>query len=358
MIRELTVWTTHPEGPVARALRDEGLTIRAMEDDAGPIEHYVLSPDLAVARRTGATLLQGIEDKSLFTEAIDLGERFERAVLMVEGKVNYAYTAFNPQAVRGALSSMVIQYGMSVLATENVAETARMLAMMTRHAQEGVPEISLVPKRKAVDLPDLQRRVVEMLPRCGRVIARRLLQHFGSIACIVDASPNSLTEVQGIGAKTAEAIVRVLHATYRSVDVERDLEDAIEANPALLFDQPVTVLARQHVISIEADPTRERDVIDLVVCDKDAQVLWLVELKHGLLLSGHEVQLRRYLRHAAASSLLRSYLDRGYALRGLLATVTPSDFAPDAGGVEAVIVDEEAVIDVLGRLRNERLNLG
>lgn len=358
MTHALTIWTTHPDGPVAQRLRDEGIAIRALEEEAGPVEHYVLSSDLAVAHRTGSTLLRGIEDKSLFTEAIDLGERFDRAVLMVEGEVDYAYSAFNPQAVRGALSAMVIQYGVSVLATSDVAETARMLAMMARHAQEGVPEISLVPKRKAVDLPDLQRRVVEMLPRCGRVIARRLLQHFGSVQHIVEASPASLTEVKGVGAKTAQEIVGVLHAPYRSVDVERDLEDALEAHPALLFDRPVTLLARQHVINVEADPARDRDVIDLVYCDEGAEVVWLVELKHGPLLPEHEAQLARYLRHAEASSLLRPYLDRGYARRGMLATVAPSDFVPDEEDIEAVIVDEEAVIDVLAQLRAERLGLG
>ncbi len=206
MASHLNVWATHPEGPIAQALHDEGIAIRPMEEDAGPVEHYVLASDLAVARRTGLTLLQGIEDKSLFTEAIDLGERFERVILIVEGRVDYACSAFNPQAVM--------------------------------------------------------------------------------------------------------------------------------------------VLARQ------------RDVIDLVVCDEDAQVLWLVELKHGPLLPEHEVQLRHYLRHAAASPLLRSYLDRGYALHGLLATITPSDFVPEVEDVEVLIVDEDAVIDVLVRLRAERLNLG
>jgi ERCC4-type nuclease len=336
-------------------LREKGLGVLGLEEDAGPVEHYILASDLAVSRRTGWTLLRGIEDKSLFTEAIDLGERFERAVLVVEGEVDYERTAFNPQAVRGALSAMVIQYGVSVLATSDATETARMLAMMTRHAQEGVPEISLIPKRKAVDLPDLQRRVVEMLPRCGRVIARRLLQYFGSIERIVEASPRELTAVQGIGVKTAEAIVRVLHTSYRSVDVERDLEDAIEARPALLFDQPVTLLARQHVISLGTVSGRDRDVVDLVFSDQEAEVLWMVELKHGPLLPEHEAQLVRYLHHAEASSLVRPYLEQGYALRGVLATVMPSDFVPEAACIEAIGVDEEAAIDVLASLRAERL---
>lgn len=358
MDNELIIWTTHPDGPVAQALREVGIVVRGLDDDAGPVEHYIVASDLAVARRTGATLLRGIEDKSLFTEAIDLGERFERAVLLIEGKVDYDRTAFNPQAVRGALSAMVIQYGVNVLATPDTDETARLLAMMTHHAQEGVPEISLVPKRKAIDLPDLQRRVVEMLPRCGRVIARRLLQHFGSIERIMAATPRELTAVRGVGAKTAEAITHVLHAPYRSVDVERDLEDAIEARPALLFDQPVTLLARQHFIRISGDGGRDRDVIDLVFVDDAAQVLWLIELKHGPLQPEHEMQLARYLRHAETSPRLRPYLDRGYTLRGVLATVAPSDFEPDARDIDTAIVDEDAVIDVLDQLRATRLDPG
>lgn len=361
-----TIRTTAPNGVPARLLRDLGFMVNPIEDEEGHIDRYILAPQLAVERRTPRTFLEGIRDKSLFTSAIYLHEHFDTAVLIMEGHIDFDATGFHPQAVRGALSAMVLEYGLSVLPTADAEETAHLLAMMAQHVQVGVPEISLTPKRKAVELPDLQRRVVEMLPGCGHVAARALLQTFGSIARIVEADTAALSSVRGIGKKRAAEIHSVLQAEYRAVDTERDLEDAVEAAPLLIFDHDVTLLARQHVI-ITAD---ERHVVDLVFLDSAPSdcgspdfatsndgpaTLILVELKRSLLKSEHEAQLRRYIEVAPQSPMLRAYLDVGARMRGVLATVSRCDYMPTSDEVTVLVVDEAAVIEVLLMLRRQRL---
>ena len=106
-------------------------------------------------RRTRPSLLNGIMDKTLFTSAIYLREQFTLPVLIVEDEVDYGYRGFDPQAVRGALSSMVLEYGLSVLSTRDLDETVHMLVMMARQEQVGIPKISLIPKRKATSLADM-----------------------------------------------------------------------------------------------------------------------------------------------------------------------------------------------------------
>jgi hypothetical protein len=248
---------------------------------------------------------------------------------------------------------MMLEYGVNVISTADLDETAHLLMMMARHAQVGIPEISLVPKRKAADLPDLQRRVVEMLPGCGRVTARDMLHYFGSVQRIVDATTQELREVRGIGKKRAAEIHRVLHAEYEAVDTERNLEDAIEVAPGLLFDRPVELVARQHVISLEAG---ERDVVDMVFVDPAGPELILAELKRGALAHDHEAQLRSYLDDIHRSPLLMEYVERGATLRGLLVTFTPCDYTPQSPDIEVVVVEESAVIEILKRLRKGRLS--
>lgn len=344
------VWASQPDSEVAARLAGEGIEILPIDEDLGPVERYVLSERSAVERRTSSTFLNGIVDKTLFRSAIDLRERFETALLVVEGLLGDApHRTFHPQAIRGALSSMLLVYGLSVVATPDVEDSAALIAMMARQEQEGVPEVSLVPKRKVQDLPDMQRRVVEMLPRCGLTVTRNLLWHMGSIAQIARASEEELCAVPGVGPKTASAIHRVLHATYGAIDTERDLEDAIEAAPELLFDREVSLLARQHTIRISP---HERGVIDMVFYDEPTNELVLVELKHGALEAAHEAQLERYLAHAQKSPLLHDFLERGARVRGILATAAPCDFEPsDAGRVTVCIVDREAAIEALKRLR-------
>jgi ERCC4-type nuclease len=342
---------TKPKGRPARLLAEAGIEIVPIEEDEGNVDRYVISERLAIERRTGSGFLRGIMDKTLFTSAIYMREHFEVPVLIVEGEVDYEHSEFSSQAVRGALSSMMVVYGVNVLSTSNTEETVALIAMMTRQEQVGVPEISLTPKRKATDLADMQRRVIEMLPGCGITMARDLLQRFGSVKRIVNGTEDEFRAVQGIGAKKAAEIEKVLNAEYESVDTEKDLEDAIEAAPELLFGRPVTMLARQHYICTTAD---ERHVVDLVFMDDDTEGVILVELKRGRLLSEHEAQLRRYLDHAHESELLRAFLDRGAPIRGLLATVTECTYKPRSDDISVCIADRQKTINVLKWLRRQR----
>ena len=347
----LRIAATKPGGKPAAMLTEMGIAILDAGQDEGNVDRYVLSKRLAVERRTGSSFLRGIMDKTLFTSAIYLREHFRIAILVVEGPVNYEYSMFDPQAVRGALSSMMLQYGLSVLATADVAETVQLIAMMARQEQIGIPEISLVPKRKAADLPDMQRRVVEMLPGCGMVMARELLQRFGSVRRIVNAAQADLRSQRGVGARKVAEIHRVLNAEYEAVDTEKDLEDAIEADPSLLFGQPVKLLVRQLLIYTDAT---DKHVIDLAFLDAAAGELILVELKRGPLALAHCKQLRRYLDNARKSKLLREHLEAGASLRGVLATVEPSDFKATTAEISTCVVDKAKVIRVLKRLRRRR----
>ena len=350
-LSSVVVGVTKPRGKVALGLAEMGIEVVPITEDEGNVDRYVLSKRVAVERRTGGGFLKGIMEKTLFTSAIYLRQRYDVPVLMVEGKVDYEYSMMTPAAVRGALSSMMLLYGVSVLSTADADETVELLAMMARQEQIGIPEISLIPKRKATTLDDMQRRVIEMLPGAGMVMARDLLQHFGSVRRIVNASEDDLREMRGIGARKAKEMVKVTSAEYESVDTERNLEDAIEASPKLLFKQPVKLLARQHYIFTDE---KERHIVDLVYLDARAGDVILVELKRGKLAAEHERQLARYLAHADESALLRDHLAKGRNIRGLLATVAESDYEPRAPAISTQVVDPKRVIKVLKQLRDRR----
>ena len=333
-------------------MADMGIAIVPIEEDEGNVDRYILSERLAIERRTGSSFLRGIMEKTLFTSAIYLREHFDLPILIVEGEVNYEYSMFDPQAVRGALSSMTLQYGVNVLATPDIEETVNLIVMMARQEQIGIAEISLIPKRKATDLADMQRRIIEMLPGCGMVMARDLLQYFGSVKRIMNATAEEFRGVRGIGEKKAAEIYQVLNAEYESVDTEKNLEDAIEAEPELLFKQPVALIARQHHIYTEE---KERHIVDLVFLDPEANELILVELKRGKLMREHYDQLRRYLDNAHKSRLLHSFLEKGAKIRGILATVEECKFKPKDAGVSVCIVNKKEAIEVLKQLRKLRL---
>jgi DNA excision repair protein ERCC-4 len=348
----LSIATTKPRGTIAKKLRELGIQVAPIEEDEGNIDRYVLSKRLVVERRTGGGFIKGIMEKTLFTSAIYMREHFANPVLIIEGQVNYAYTGFDPQAIRGALSSMMLLYEVNVVSTPDVDETVELIVMMARQEQIGIPQISLIPKRKATSVVDMQRRLIEMLPGCGMVMARDLLQHFGTIGRIVGATEEEFCSLRGIGKKKAKQIVEVLQAEYGAIDTERHLEDAIEVEPGLLFSHPVELLDRQHHIFTEE---KEKHIVDMVFRDSAVGEIILVELKRGKLELAHYRQLRRYLGHAHLSKKLKAYLDDGYSLRGILATVEECEFQPGHEDVTIQIVNRKHAIEVLKILRQARL---
>lgn len=56
--------------------------------------------------------------------------------------------------------------------------------------------------------------IVESLPNIGPVNAKNLLEHFGTVGRIINASEKELQEVEGIGNKTAENIRKVVDSKY------------------------------------------------------------------------------------------------------------------------------------------------
>ena len=86
----LVVSVTKPKGKPAKMLADAGILVLPVAEDEGNVDRYILSKRLAVERRTGSGFLQGIMDKTLFTSAIYLRERFDLPALIVEGDADGA----------------------------------------------------------------------------------------------------------------------------------------------------------------------------------------------------------------------------------------------------------------------------
>jgi ERCC4-type nuclease len=347
----LIISTTKPKGTIAKALAERGIQIIPITEDEGNVDRYVLSKRLAIERRTGGGFLKGIMEKTLFTSAIYMREHFPVPLLILEGKVNYEYSMMDPQAVRGALSSMMLLYGINVLATTDAEDSVELITMMARQEQIGIPEISLIPKRKAVSLDDMQRRLIEMLPGCGMVMARELLQHFGSVTRVVNATRDEFLSMRGVGARKADQIHQVLNGEYESVDTEKNLEDAIEADSGLLFRNKVSLLARQLHIYDDAD---QRHIVDMAYLDRKKKEIILVELKRGALTRAAYDQICRYMDNAQQSTVLKSYMDKGFTLRGLLATIEEGDLKIPRANIAIKKVNKKRVLKVLSALRKKR----
>lgn len=171
-----------------------------------PVGDFVLSDDAVVERKAAVDFVNSILDKRLFSQVQLMKAAYPRTIVMIEGDIYGTRSAIPAEALRGALSWLSVIEGVAVMSTRNPLDSAACLAVMTRHAQEGLGyEIALRgSKPKSLDV--LSRFAVEGLPGCGPTTARKLLEHFGSVRAVYTASADELFAVSGVGRKQADQI--------------------------------------------------------------------------------------------------------------------------------------------------------
>lgn len=180
-----------------------------------PSADYLLSDDVAVERKTAGDFVASILDRRLFGQTTRMKVLFSRAMLIVEGDLGQVPHSIDMEAIRGALAFLTVRAGITVLQLSDASETAAMLRIMARHAQERLGEpVSLREPRPQIE--ELYAAyLVEGLPGIGPRRARQLLAHFGSPAAIMCAAVDELAQVRGIGKKSAQRIWQAVNAHYR-----------------------------------------------------------------------------------------------------------------------------------------------
>ena len=150
----------------------------------------------------------------MFKQARELSEEFKKPLMILEGDDLYAGMV-NANAIRGSIASIALDFGISIIPTRNAQDTAAMIKRIAIREQNGEQSpVQIRTDKKPVSLLEQQLFIVESLPNIGPVNAKNLLEHFGTVAGIINASEKELQEVEGIGKKTAENIRKVVDSKY------------------------------------------------------------------------------------------------------------------------------------------------
>lgn len=181
---------------------------------------YQVSDEVVIERKTASDFVESIIDKRLFKQARELSEEFKRPLLILEGDDIYN-GMIHPNAVRGTIAAIAIDFGISIIPTRNSQDTAAMIKRIAVREQNGEKTpIQIRTDKKPVSLWEQQLFIIESLPNIGPVNAKNLLQHFGTVEKVISASESELQEVEGIGKKTAKNIRKVVESEYLYFDKE------------------------------------------------------------------------------------------------------------------------------------------
>ena len=192
----------------------DGLTTRL---ETLAVGDYVLSDRVAVERKSAADFVDSVldADRSLFAQVGELSRAYARPTVVVEGSNLYGQRNVEPNAIRGALASLAVDFGVSVLRTESEADTTALLATIARREQETRDrEVSVHGEKTTKTRTEQQEYVVSAIADIGPVTARSLLEALGSVEAVMTADEKRLQEVDGVGEVTAGRIREVVASAY------------------------------------------------------------------------------------------------------------------------------------------------
>jgi Fanconi anemia group M protein len=216
---EIVVDQRELDARIARDLsRREGITTRLETLEVGD---YVLSDRVVVERKSVADFLDTLTggDRSMFEQVGDAARHYARPVVVVEGTDLYGSRNVHPNAIRGALASLAVDFGASVLFTDDEDATAALLSTIARREQETEDrDVSVHGGKSAKTLTEQQEYVVSSVAAVGPVTARALLERFGSVEAVMTADEETLREVDGVGEVTAERVREVVGSDYAGSD--------------------------------------------------------------------------------------------------------------------------------------------
>ncbi|MBW9222942.1 DEAD/DEAH box helicase [Methanothermococcus sp. SCGC AD-155-K20] len=175
------------------------------------IGDYILSDRVVVERKTSEDFEDSIIDKRLFRQLREL-KKYERPILIIEGD---KYIRLSEKVIKGAIISIILDYNIPVMFSNNIEETVDILLKLSEREQlQKKRTVEIRTGKKPMSLRERQRFIVESFPDIGPITAENLLIKFNTVKNIVNAPEEKLMEVEGIGKITAKKIKEVLSEKY------------------------------------------------------------------------------------------------------------------------------------------------
>ncbi|HUT81172.1 MAG TPA: ERCC4 domain-containing protein [Candidatus Bathyarchaeia archaeon] len=191
-------------------LKKEGIDLDFKQLDCGD---YILSDRVAVEYKKGDDLLSSIIDGRLFEQLGFLTNAYQIPILLIEG---FPTGGIHPEAIAGALSSFIIDFGVSIIQTQNSEETATILKRIAIREQKVKKRRSFIRKAMKMSNPNENAiQIISSYPGINRTLASRLLESLGSVRNVVNASIDDLKNIDGLGTIKSEKLVKLSNQEYQ-----------------------------------------------------------------------------------------------------------------------------------------------
>jgi Fanconi anemia group M protein len=199
------------ENSIAKELSRDELELQKKRLD---VADFLVSDRTAVERKRTDDFVDSIIDNRLFDQLQEL-QQFENPIVIIEGKNLYTHRDIDPKAIRGAISSLAIDYQIPVIWTDDEEDTVETLKALARREQEDKGrEVQVRGSKSGMTQEETMEFIVAGIPDVNTKIAERLLDRFETVEKVFTASQEELQEVEGIGEKTASKIREYVTQKY------------------------------------------------------------------------------------------------------------------------------------------------
>ncbi len=197
---------------VVRLLSLMGINLRL---EQLKVADYIISNRAGIERKSAQDFNDSIKDGRLFKELIDLKDNFERPILILEGDP-FLNSNINEHALYGAITSIILNLGITVYRTRDPNETAKFLFQLAKKEQtESKGKIKLRFNKAPIELSHLLEYIIAGIPGVNSLRAKNLLLELKTIQNIFNSDIPDLTKVENIGKKIAQEIYKISRFKYQ-----------------------------------------------------------------------------------------------------------------------------------------------
>jgi ERCC4-type nuclease len=223
------LFVDHREGKVLPALQEicTALNIECTVTQL-PLGDFLFvshTTGVLLERKSASDFLSSIRSNRLWDQLLRfmkastlLGYPLKRKLLLIHGTFDSDETTqVFWSRLMGAYQEILFVYDIPIIMLEHDDAFYECMRILIKREQSGKndlpPQSRWFRKHLLPDLPemDVKRYVLASVPMIGDIQAEILLDHFGSLAAVANASENQLQKVKGIGKVKAKRIYQVFH---------------------------------------------------------------------------------------------------------------------------------------------------
>ena len=168
---------------------------------------YIINDEIFVERKTAEDFIQSILSGRIFEQCSKLKRESKRILILIEGNPYITNHKIEEQAIRGAILSLLTSWQIPVLCTKDKIKTSEILVMLGLQSLENNGHRHSHYRSKSKKIKTQKLFFLQGIPSIGPTTAGRLIENFGDVKSIVNASNDELRKIKGIGKKNAGRIL-------------------------------------------------------------------------------------------------------------------------------------------------------